>query len=294
MRIRSLSLTSSSPASGPATTLIRQRRTLSVPPSTRRIRVALASSSPESARSSQAGLVLISSWSGPPAGGLRSSLMVPVENTRGPPRIAVSINPTRRGAACYRARPSMAELRQRNRKRARPLEGAPRTVMARSQRKLIAILSRNASLYSTRRLVEAASERGHRAIVVDTMRCIMVLIPEAPKMIYRGVELRGIDVAIPRIGASITGYGMQVVNHLDMTGVPVLASSAAISRSRDKLRCLQLLSRSGLDIPRTVMAHDRSNVPRLVDEVGGLPAIIKLLRGTQGVGVMLASTMAEV
>ena len=188
----------------------------------------------------------------------------------------------------------MAELKQRSRKRAGALEGAPRTVAPRSQRKLIAILSRKASLYSTRRLVEAASDRGHRAIVVDTMRCIMVLVPDAPKMIYRGVELRGIDVAIPRIGASITGYGMQVVNHLDMMGVPVVASSAAIFRSRDKLRCLQLLSRSGLDIPRTVMAHDRSNVPRLVDEVGGLPAIIKLLRGTQGVGVMLASTMAEV
>lgn len=126
------------------------------------------------------------------------------------------------------------------------------------------------------------------------MRCIMVLVPDAPKMLYRGAELEGIDVAIPRIGASITGYGMQVVNHLDMMGVAVLASSAAISRSRDKLRCLQLLSRAGLDIPRTVMAHDRRDVARLVDEVGGLPAIIKLLRGTQGVGVMLASSMAEV
>ncbi len=159
---------------------------------------------------------------------------------------------------------------------------------------MIAILSRKRSLYSTRRLVEAAKIRGHRAIVLDTLRCTLVLVPHAPRIIYRGVELRGIQVAIPRIGASITGYGIQVVNHLDMMGVPVLASSGSIARSRDKLRCLQLLSRFGVDIPRTVMAHDRSNVARLVEEVGGLPAIIKLLRGTQGVGVMLASSMAEV
>src|SRR5215467_15982472 len=102
------------------------------------------------------------------------------ENIRRQPHTAVRINPTRRGVACYRAEPSMAELKQRSRKRAGALEGAPRTVSARSQRKLIAILSRKPSLYSTRRLVEAAGERGHRAIVVDTMRCIMVLIPEAP------------------------------------------------------------------------------------------------------------------
>lgn len=178
-----------------------------------------------------------------------------------------------------------------NRKAPRALERAAKSGR---RRKLVAILSRKASLYSTRRLVEASGARGHRATVIDTMRCIMVLIPDAPKMLYRGAELRGLDVAIPRIGASITGYGMQVVNHLDMMGVPVLASSAAISRSRDKLRCLQILSRAGLDVPRTVMAHDRSNVARLVEEVGGLPAIIKLLRGTQGVGVMLASSMAEV
>ncbi len=187
----------------------------------------------------------------------------------------------------------MPEQRPRQRKRVRPAEDVvgPAT---RSRRKMIAILSRKRSLYSTRRLVEAAKRRGHRAIVLDTLRCIMVLVPHAPRMIYRGVEVRGLDVAIPRIGASITGYGIQVVNHLDMMGVPVLASSASIARSRDKLRCLQLLSRFGVDIPRTVMAHDRSNVATLVEEVGGLPAIIKLLRGTQGVGVMLASSMAEV
>jgi ribosomal protein S6--L-glutamate ligase len=113
-------------------------------------------------------------------------------------------------------------------------------------------------------------------------------------MRYRGLEIDDLEVAIPRIGASITGYGLAVVNQLDMMGVPVLNSAPSISRSRDKLRCLQLLSRSGIDIPRTVMARDRRNVRQLVEEIGGLPAIIKLIRGTQGVGVMIASTLAEV
>ncbi len=165
---------------------------------------------------------------------------------------------------------------------------------ARVSRKTVAILSRKRSLYSTSRLVEAIKQRGHRAIVFDTLKCNMVLAKDAPRMVYRGVEIRGIDVAIPRIGASITGYGLAVVNHLDMMGVPVLNNSVPIARSRDKLRCLQLCSRFGLDIPRTVMARDRTDVPKLVEEVGGLPAIVKLIRGTQGVGVMLAHTLTEV
>jgi ribosomal protein S6--L-glutamate ligase len=157
----------------------------------------------------------------------------------------------------------------------------------------VAILSRKRSLYSTRRLVEALRARGHRPLVLDTLRCNLILSAGNPRMTFRGVELRGLDVVIPRIGASVTGYGLAVVNHLDMMGVPVLNSAVGIARSRDKLRCLQLLATSGLAIPRTVMARDRSNVPRLLDEVGGLPAVVKLLRGTQGVGVMLASTLAE-
>jgi ribosomal protein S6--L-glutamate ligase len=172
-----------------------------------------------------------------------------------------------------------------------PLAPVPRV---RPARKLVAILSRKRSLYSTTRLVEACKQRGHRPIVLDTLRCNMVLARGAPRMTYRGVEVRGVDVVIPRIGASITGYGLAVVNHFDMMGVPVVNNSVPIARSRDKLRCLQLLARFGLDIPRTVMAHDRSDVDRLVEEVGGLPAIIKLSRGTQGVGVMIASTLAEV
>jgi ribosomal protein S6--L-glutamate ligase len=159
--------------------------------------------------------------------------------------------------------------------------------------KVVAILSRKRSLYSTRRLVEAVKSRGQRVLVLDTLRCNLILARGEPRMTYRGVALRNVDVVIPRIGASITGYGLAVVNQFDMMGVAVLNNSVPIARSRDKLRCLQLLARFGLDIPRTVMARDRSNVARLLKDVGGLPAIVKLIRGTQGVGVMLASTLGE-
>jgi ribosomal protein S6--L-glutamate ligase len=160
-------------------------------------------------------------------------------------------------------------------------------------RSRVCILSRKRELYSTTRLVEAIKAEGHRALVMDTLRCSMVLGP-APRMLYRGVEVEGLNVVLPRIGASITGYGVQVVGHLTAMGIPVVNDATSIARSRDKLRCLQLLSAAGIDIPRTVMAHDGSNIKKLVEEVGGLPAIIKLLRGTQGVGVMIATTMKEV
>lgn len=170
---------------------------------------------------------------------------------------------------------------------------APRPPRHRIRRRL-GVLSRKRSLYSTRRLTEAVKQRGHRSVVLDTLKCNMVIANTGPRMTYRGVEVRDLDVVVPRIGASITGYGLAVVNHLEMMGVPLCNGAQAIGRSRDKLRCLQLLSRAGLAIPRTVMAHDRSNLSRLVEEVGGLPAIIKLIRGTQGVGVMIASSLAEV
>jgi ribosomal protein S6--L-glutamate ligase len=170
----------------------------------------------------------------------------------------------------------------------------PERPARRRTKKTVVLLSRKRSLYSTRRLVEAIKQRGHRPLVLDTLRCSMILSKGHPRMMYRGVEIRGVDVVIPRIGASITGYGLAVVTHFDMMGVPVVNAAPSISRSRDKLRCLQYLSRAGLDIPRTVMAHDRSNVPKLVEEVGGLPLIIKLIRGTQGVGVMIAHTLPEV
>jgi ribosomal protein S6--L-glutamate ligase len=160
----------------------------------------------------------------------------------------------------------------------------------------VIILSRNRKLYSTRRLVEAAKALGHAARVLDTLRCNMVLGRERPGIVYRGEELLATDihVVIPRIGASITGYGLSVVNQLDMMGVPVLNAAVPISRSRDKLRALQLLSRFGIDIPRTVMCRYRDEVEGAVELVGGLPCIIKLIQGTQGVGVMIANTVAEV
>jgi ribosomal protein S6--L-glutamate ligase len=158
----------------------------------------------------------------------------------------------------------------------------------------VAVLSRNPRLHSTRRLVEAARALGHRARVLDTLHCNMVLAREKPSVFYRGEELGPIDVVIPRIGASITSYGLAVVNQLDMMGVPVLNEAIPIARSRDKLRALQLLSRFGIDIPRTAMCRYRDEVAQVVEHVGGLPCIIKLLQGTQGVGVMIASTMDEV
>jgi ribosomal protein S6--L-glutamate ligase len=172
----------------------------------------------------------------------------------------------------------------------RPLAATPRA----GTPLRVGILSRKRSLYSTRRLVEAIRKAGHKPIVLDTLRCNLVLSKTGARMVYRGVEVRGLDVAIPRIGASITGYGLAVVNHLDMMGVPCLNSASAIAQSRDKLRCLQLLARHGLDVPRTVMARDRTDFAKLLDEVGGLPAIVKLIQGTQGVGVMIASTPHEV
>src|SRR5215469_6951857 len=205
-------------------------------------------------------------------------------------RLAPSV-PRRKPLAvrrCYLPRPAVTPPRRqrpKSRDRRPPRSAAP------AERRVVAILSRKRSLYSTRRLVEAVRARGHRPLVLDTLRCSLVLTSGAPRMVFRGVELRGLDVVIPRIGASITGYGLAVVEQLEMMGVPAVNGAQAIARSRDKLRCLQLLARSGLRIPRTVMARDASNVPRLVDEVGGLPAVVKLLRGTQGVGVMLASTI---
>jgi ribosomal protein S6--L-glutamate ligase len=158
----------------------------------------------------------------------------------------------------------------------------------------LVVLSRNPRLHSTRRLVEAARALGHRPRVLDTLHCNMVLARDRPAMFYRGKEVGPVDVVIPRIGASVTSYGLAVVNQFDMMGVPVLNDAIPIARSRDKLRALQLLSRFGLDIPRTAMCRYRDEVAQVVEHVGGLPCIIKLIQGTQGVGVMIASTMDEV
>ncbi|HET7754718.1 MAG TPA: RimK family alpha-L-glutamate ligase [Anaeromyxobacteraceae bacterium] len=172
--------------------------------------------------------------------------------------------------------------------------GKRRSTRTRDERVHIAILSRNRKLYSTRRLVEASRAHGHRTRVLDTLHCSLVLARDTPQVFYEGAPVEHVDVVVPRIGASITGYGLSVVNQFDMMGVPILNNSVPIARSRDKLRALQLLSRFGIDIPRTVMCRFKEEVALAVEQVGGLPCIVKLLQGTQGVGVLIASSMDEV
>jgi ribosomal protein S6--L-glutamate ligase len=157
---------------------------------------------------------------------------------------------------------------------------------------VIAILSRKRSLYSTRRLVESARAHGHDPLILDPLRCDLVLRKNAPSVYYGGLDsaLPPIDIVLPRIGASITEHGLAVVNQFDMMGVPLVNDSQPIARSRDKLRSLQHLARAGIDIPRTVMARRPSQVHRALEVVGGPPAILKLVRGTQGIGVILAET----
>lgn len=154
----------------------------------------------------------------------------------------------------------------------------------------IAILSRNESLYSTRRLVEAGRARGHEVDVIDTIHCYMDITSSRPTVRYYGDELPVYDAVIPRIGASITFYGTAVVRQFEMMGTFSVNESVAISRSRDKLRSLQLLSRKGIGLPRTGFAHKPDNIKDLIRNVGGAPLVIKLLEGTQGIGVVLADT----
>lgn len=154
----------------------------------------------------------------------------------------------------------------------------------------IALLCRNPDLYSHRRLVEAAEARGHEIDVLDTLRIYMNITSHRPALHYRGEQLPTYDAVIPRIGTSITAYGTAVVRQFEMTGAWTLAESVAINRSRDKLRSLQLLSREGIGLPVTAFAHDTRQLDDLLDMVGGEPVVIKLLEGTQGVGVVLAET----
>lgn len=154
----------------------------------------------------------------------------------------------------------------------------------------IAVLSRNTKLYSTQRLVEAARERNHEVRVIDPLRCYMNIATHNPEIHYRGEVLKGFDAVIPRIGASITFYATAVLRQFEMTGVFPLNESVAISRARDKLRSLQLLSRRGIGLPVTGFAHSPDDTHDLLQLVGGTPVVIKLLEGTQGVGVVLAET----
>ena len=154
----------------------------------------------------------------------------------------------------------------------------------------IAILSRNSSLYSTQRLKEAAEQRGHSVQVIDYLRCYMNIAPKNPHVLYQGKQLDSVDAVIPRIGASNTFYGTAVVRQFEMMDVFVTNESQAISRSRDKLRCLQLLSKKGIGLPVTGFAHSTKDIEGLINIVGRAPLVIKLLEGTQGIGVVLTET----
>lgn len=152
----------------------------------------------------------------------------------------------------------------------------------------IAILSRKASLYSTSRLVEAAKKHGYQVEVIDYLRCFMNITSHKPQVFYRGRSLADIDAVIPRIGASHTFYGTAVVRQFEMMGTFSLNRSQAISRSRDKLRSLQIMARQGIGLPTTGCAHSTRDVGGLINSVGGAPLVVKLLEGTQGIGVVLA------
>ncbi|MGQ0616385.1 MAG: 30S ribosomal protein S6--L-glutamate ligase [Acidimicrobiia bacterium] len=154
----------------------------------------------------------------------------------------------------------------------------------------IAILSRDPTLYSTRRLREAGEKRGHEVKVIDYLRCYMNITSRRPQIIYQGAPLEGFDAIIPRIGASHTFYGTAVVRQFEVMGTFTANESQAITRSRDKLRSLQLLAASGIGLPVTGFAHSVKDIDGLLETVGGAPVVIKLLEGTQGVGVVLAET----
>lgn len=156
------------------------------------------------------------------------------------------------------------------------------------------LLSRQRWLYSTRRFREVAQRRGHQLEIADPLECALVLSTDGPRLLVQGQPLEGIDAALPRIGASLPGQGVAVVSHLEAMGVPVLNGSSAIRRARDKLLALQVLTMSGIHVPRTVLARAASQVDLALEIVGGPPVVLKLLRGTQGVGVILAETRAAV
>jgi ribosomal protein S6--L-glutamate ligase len=154
----------------------------------------------------------------------------------------------------------------------------------------IALLSRNKKLYSTNRLVESCRQRGHEVTVLDVVRCYMNISSDKPELHYKGEVLTDFDAVIPRIGASVTFYGTAVLRQLEMMGVFPANESVAISRSRDKLRSLQLLSRAGVGMPKTGFANSPDDIQDLIKMLGGAPMVIKLLEGTQGIGVVLAET----
>jgi ribosomal protein S6--L-glutamate ligase len=154
----------------------------------------------------------------------------------------------------------------------------------------IAILSRNKNLYSTKRLVEAAELRGHEVILLDHMKCVLVIEQGRPHIYFNGKEVKDINAVIPRIGASATFYGSAVVRQFEMMKIFTAVESQALVRSRDKLRSLQILARAGIGIPKTAFASSPKDkdLDNLIESVGGAPCVVKLLEGTQGIGVILA------
>lgn len=154
----------------------------------------------------------------------------------------------------------------------------------------IVILSRNPDLYSTQRLVKEGESRGHEVEVIDPLKCDIIIEKEKPTIYYRDRYLDYVDAIIPRIGASVTFYGCAVVRQFEEMGVFTIVSSDAIQRSRDKLRSLQRLSKAGIGMPKTVFTNYSRDVEEVIEHVGGTPVIIKLLEGTQGLGVVLAES----
>ncbi|WP_109302202.1 30S ribosomal protein S6--L-glutamate ligase [Aquimarina sp. AU474] len=154
----------------------------------------------------------------------------------------------------------------------------------------IKILSRSANLYSTNALVQAAVKRKHNVQVIDPLSCDIVIERQKPEIYYRGKKLDHVDAVIPRIGSSITYYGTAVVRQFEMMNVFTTLKSQALVQSRDKLRSLQILSKAGLGLPKTVFTNYSKDVSEVISHVGGAPLIIKLLEGTQGLGVVLAET----
>ena len=154
----------------------------------------------------------------------------------------------------------------------------------------IAMLARNPKLYSHQRLKETAEARGHQLDIINTLRCTMNITSHRPSILYNGEALIGYDAVIPRIGASITQYGLAVLRQFEMMGVWPLNESVAIGRSRDKLRSMQIFAKHGLGLPVTAFAHDPRQTDEVLKIVGGAPVVIKLLEGTQGIGVVLGET----
>ena len=154
----------------------------------------------------------------------------------------------------------------------------------------IAILSNGPGNYSTKRLKEEALRRGHEVKIIKYRDCYASIEQNNPTVSYRGENLSKFDAIIPRISSSMTRYGTAIVRQLEMQGVYTASSSIAISRSRDKLRSMQLLAKSGVGIPKTVVSRNTTDIDNLLEQLGGMPVIIKLARGTHGNGVVLAET----